>query len=161
MKYRLLIVLAASLWGLDGILRTTLYTLPPSVVVFAEHFIGFVILSLILIFQHPKASRRFKSGRNAYYIVIVSLFSGVVGTMAFTAALARVQYIPVSIVFLIQKLQPIFTIIAAHIVLKERPARTFWYYATIALVAGYFMTFPQGVQIDANTQLTYTILRTK
>ena len=45
----LFIILAAFLWSLDGLLRVSLYSLPPIVVVFWEHFIGFLILLPVLL----------------------------------------------------------------------------------------------------------------
>ncbi len=43
-----LIVLAAVLWGLDGILRRSLFSLAPIIIVFYEHLIGAIIIVGIL-----------------------------------------------------------------------------------------------------------------
>jgi hypothetical protein len=40
----LFIIIAALLWSGDGILRISLYALPPSVVVFYENLLGAIIL---------------------------------------------------------------------------------------------------------------------
>ena len=44
----LFIIIAALLWSLDGLLRRGLYSLPPSVVVFYEHLVGFAILLFLI-----------------------------------------------------------------------------------------------------------------
>lgn len=145
--YQLFIVIAAMLWGLDGILRRQTYSLPATVVVFWEHVIGLAVLLIIWAFFkiRKKAPDWHIKGKDALVaIVIVGLLSGVVGTVAFTAALQQVQFIPLSVVFFVQKLQPVFTIIAARFILKEKPPFLFWMWALVALMASFFLTFPSG-----------------
>ncbi len=138
----LLIFIAAILWGLDGILRRSLYGLPPISIVFFEHLIGLIILAPFL-WKAWKSERLEK--KEWYALGVVALLSGVLGTLFFTTALLKVNFIPFSVVFLIQKLQPIFAITMAWIVLKEAPTKQYWAWAALALVAGYFVTFPMGV----------------
>lgn len=154
--YQAFIVVAAVLWGLDGLLRSKLYAVQPAVVVFGEHIIGLVLLSLIIaVKRHPIDLSGF-SKKMLFAAFFVSLFSGLIGTLAFTSALARVNYIPFSIVFLIQKIQPVFTISAAYFFLREKPSKYFLAWAFLAILAGIFMTFPGGhVRIDS--QSPYTI----
>ncbi|MDA1079642.1 MAG: DMT family transporter, partial [bacterium] len=77
--------------------------------------------------------------------VAVALLSGLLGTLWFTAALVKVNFISLSVVFLLQKLQPLFAISTAHIFLKESLPKSFILWAGLALVAAYFVTFPGGV----------------
>jgi drug/metabolite transporter (DMT)-like permease len=136
-----LIFIAAILWGLDGILRRALYGLPPISIVFFEHLIGLIIIAPFL----WRAWKAEKLERKEWYALgVVALLSGVVGTLFFTTALLKVSFIPFSVVFLIQKLQPVFAVTMAWVVLKERPCGTYWLWASIALMAGYFVTFPMG-----------------
>src|SRR3989344_1388403 len=138
----LLIFIAAVLWGLDGILRRSLYGLPPATIVFYEHLIGAILIAPFL----WKAWKQETLGKNEWTaLALVSLLSGVLGTLFFTTALLKVNYIPFSVVLLLQKLQPIFTIITAWIVLGEMPGRRYVPWAALALIAGYFVTFPNGV----------------
>lgn len=137
-----LIFIAAVLWGLDGILRRSLYGVPPATIVFYEHLIGAILIAPFL----WKAWKEEALGKNELTALgLVSLLSGVLGTLFFTTALLKINYIPFSIVFLLQKLQPIFTIITAWIVLGERVSSRYLPWAVLALVAGYFMTFPNGM----------------
>ncbi|MFZ2887348.1 MAG: DMT family transporter [Minisyncoccia bacterium] len=138
----LLIFIAAILWGLDGILRRSLYGLPPITIVFFEHLIGLIIIAPFLF----KAWRKEKLEKKEWLALgTVSLLSGVLGTLFFTAALLKVSFIPFSVVFLIQKLQPIFALAMADFVLKERVTQKYIGWAGLALVSGYFITFPMGV----------------
>ncbi len=138
----LLIVIAALLWGIDGILRRSLYTLPPITIVFFEHLIGFVIL-FPFIWKSFKTEKLSKKEWSA--IVFVALLSGLLGTLWFTTALLDTMFISFSVVFLLQKLQPIFAITTARIFLKERVGKGYRMWALLALVAAYFVTFPNGV----------------
>src|SRR3989344_3940091 len=108
----LLIVIAASLWAFDGIIRRSLYILPPVVIVFFEHLVGALIL-LPFFFKDLFISKS-KLGRKEFLaIVFVSLLSGLLGTLWFTTALLQTQFISFSVVYLLQKLQPIFAVGAA------------------------------------------------
>lgn len=138
----LLIFAAAILWGLDGILRRSLYGLPPITIVFFEHLIGLIIIAPFL-WKAWKAEKLEK--KEWYALGVVALLSGVLGTLFFTMALLKVNFIPFSVVFLIQKLQPIFAVAMAWIVLKETPSSRYVLWAAPALLAGYFVTFPMGV----------------
>jgi drug/metabolite transporter (DMT)-like permease len=138
----LLIFIAAVLWGLDGILRRSLYGLPPATIVFYEHLIGAILIAPFL-WRAWKEETLHKNEWTA--LTLVSLLSGVLGTLFFTTALLKINFISFSVVFLLQKLQPIFTIITAYLVLGEAPGRKYLPWALLALVAGYFVTFPNGV----------------
>ena len=135
----LFVICAALLWSFDGILRRGLYSLPPSVVVFYEHLVGLIILLFLIPKWLPDFRRMTKKEWLA--ISIVSLFSGALGTIFYTAALGKVNYIQFSVVVLLQQLQPIWAISAAAILLKEKITKKFVLWAVVALVAAYFVTF--------------------
>lgn len=143
----LLIVIAASLWAIDGIVRRNLYSLSPGIIVFFEHFIGSILLLPIV----AKSFRKEKLNKKEWTAMgVISLFSGLLGTFLFTSALQMTHYISFSVVFLLQKLQPIFAIITARILLKEQINKKYGVWAGVALVAAYFITFPNGV-VNLNT----------
>ena len=73
------------------------------------------------------------------------MFSGVLGTLWFTTALLKTNFISFSVVYLIQKLQPIFAISAASIFLKEKVSKSYIKWAVLALLAAYFVTFKNGI----------------
>ena len=137
----LLIVIAASLWALDGIIRRSLFSLPSITIVFYEHLFGAIILLPYLIFAFRKEGL---TKKEFFLLLFISMFSGVLGTLWFTTALLKTNFISFSVVYLIQKLQPIFAISAAAIVLKEKITRSYIKWAVVALVAAYFVTFKNG-----------------
>jgi len=142
----LFIIIAATLWALDGILRRSLYTLPPLTIVFYEHLIG----SLLLIPLFLKEKKIQYTLSLISLLVLVSLLSGLLGTLWFTTALIKVNFISFSVVLLLQKLQPLFATSAAVIFLKEKITKRYAIWAILAIIAAYFVTFKNGV-VNAGT----------
>jgi drug/metabolite transporter (DMT)-like permease len=136
------IIIAALLWAFDGLIRQHLYTLPPITIIFFEHLIGLIILSPF-VFKYVLETKLGK--REWWLLVLISVLSGLLGTLWFTTALGKVHFISLSVVFLLQKLQPIFAISTAVVFLNEKFEREYLLWAPIALVAAYFVTFPNGV----------------
>lgn len=143
----LLIVIAASLWALDGVIRRSLFILPPIIIVFYEHLVGALILSPFFI-KDLKTEKIDKKSLIA--ITFVSLLSSLLGTLWFTTALLMTNYISFSVVFLLQKLQPLFALFFARIILKEKLSKKYLVWAVPALIGAYFVTFPQGT-VNLNT----------
>lgn len=138
----ILIIVAALLWAIDGVIRRNLYTLPPITIIFFEHFIGLIILSPF-VFKYVLETKLTK--REWWLIVLIAILSGLLGTLWFTTALLKVHFISFSVVFLLQKLQPIFAITSASIFLKEKFEKKYIVWAVLALVSAYFVTFPNGL----------------
>ena len=137
----LFIGLAAALWALDGITRRSLYHLSPIIIVFYEHLIGAVLLAPFV----PAILKNQKLTKQVVVIgFVVALFGGLLGTLWITTALASVNFISFSVVFLIQKLQPLFTITSAALLLGEKISRRYLKWAALAVVAVFFVTFPNG-----------------
>ncbi|CAN5187452.1 DMT family transporter [soil metagenome] len=136
----LFVIIAALLWSGDGILRAGLYSLPPTVVVFYEHILG----ALVLLFFFPLWIKDVRKLNRKQWLAIgiVSLISGALGTVLYTAALGKVQYTQYSVVVLLQQqLQPIWAILAASLLLKEKVTKRFILWALVALAAAYLVTF--------------------
>lgn len=135
----LFIIIAALLWSLDGLLRVSLYSLPPAVIVFYEHVLGAVILLLFAgkwFADLKKLTRKEWTAMGA-----VALFSGALGTIFYTSALQNINYSQYSVVVLLQQLQPIWAILAAAFLLKEKITKKFIGWAALALIAAYFISF--------------------
>ena len=136
----LFVIIGASLWGVDGIiLRPSLYGLPVPLVVFIESTIVAVILSPYFIGKFP--SLKALNYKDWLTFFLVALLGGAIGTIAITKALFFVNFVNLSVVILLQKLQPIFAITLAAIFLKERLAKIFFLWAALAITGAYFMTF--------------------
>lgn len=135
-----LVVIAASLWAVDGIvLRPALFNLPVPLVVFIESSVVTVLVTPFLI--RSLSSLKNLNQKDWLAFLGVSLFGGAIGTMAITKALFYVNFVNLSVVILLQKLQPVFAIILATILLKEKSPKEFFVWAGFAIIGAYFMTF--------------------
>ena len=136
----LFVIVAASLWGVDSIvLRPHLYTLPVPLVVFLESLIVAILLIPIL-FKKFSDLKNLQT-KDLLAFMGVALFGGAIGTMAITKALFYVNYVNLSVVVLIQKLQPVFALILASILLKEKLPKRFFIWAGLAIAGAFLMTF--------------------
>lgn len=145
----IVIIIAAVLWALDGIvLRPALYSLPVSIVVFIEHAISFALMIPFFIAERRELKKMDKGDWGAFFWV--AIFGGVLGTMLITKALFYVNFVNLSVVVLIQKLQPVFALILAWLILKEKLPKQFWRWAIAAVVAAYVITF-DGLIPNFNT----------
>lgn len=139
----LAIIFAALLWSVDGLMRRYLYELPAMVIVFSEHFIGFLVTLPWLIKYWDKVKQL--NQRTWMSIFWVAIFGGIAGTFFYTKALGFIYYINFSVVVLLQKFQPIFAILLARMILKERLQGRFYLWAILAMIGGYFVAFPNAV----------------
>lgn len=134
------VIFAASLWGLDGIvLRPALYSLPVVLVVFIESSIVTILLSPLFFKKLPEI--KLLANKEWMLFFLIALLGGAIGTMAITRALFYVDFVNLSVVILLQKLQPVFAITLAGIFLKEKLPRRFFYWSAIAITGAYLMTF--------------------
>jgi len=138
------ISIAATLWGLDGVVLTPrLYNLDVSFVVFILHALPFVIMQSFLYRQY-RYLKQFTI-QDIIILVLIALLGGALGTISIVKALFLVNFKELSIVVLLQKLQPVFAISLAAIILKERLNKYYVLWALIALLGGYFLTFGLSV----------------
>lgn len=135
-----MVSLAATLWAVDGIvLRPYLFNLPVPLVVFIESTIVAIILT-------PFFYKDFNLIKNIHRkdwisFLGVAFFGGALGTMAITRALFFVNYVNLSIVIFIQKLQPVFAIVLAALILKEKLTAEFLFWAALSILGAYIITF--------------------
>ena len=136
----LLIILAATSWSFDGMLRRAL-SLPALTIVCYEHLLGLLIL-LPLLYRNRHECRGLAS-KDWLALCWVALMGGLVGTWCYTQALAQVKYISFSVVVLLQQLQPIFAILLAWAFLKEKITKSFIAWAAVAIGGAYLISFPE------------------
>lgn len=136
-----LVCFAASLWGFDSIVLTPrLFKLKVPFVVFVLHFIPFLAMSIFIGKREMKNIASLPKKDLVYYF-LVSLFGGSLGTLSIVKALFLVNFEHLTVVTLLQKSQPIFALILARIILKEKLKNNFLFLVLLALVGGYIMTF--------------------
>lgn len=137
----LLIMTAAFLWAVDALIRTPLTkTLSASTIVFYEHLIGLLVLSPLFIKSLGILKKvTIKTWGN---VLLLSLVSSVAGTILFTQALAS-SFATFDFItpLLLQKLQPLMVIALSAIILKEKIQKDYIFWAILALVGSYLMSF--------------------
>ena len=135
----LAVIFAALLWSADGFLRQELYSISSFLVVTLEHAFGALLFLPFLIKTWPEIK---KLGQRGWISILwISICGGILGTYFYTKALSYVDYIDLSVVVLLQKLQPIFAISLAAIILKEKLTQRFIGLALLAMLGGYLVTF--------------------
>ncbi len=148
-----LIGVASALWGLDGVVLTPrLSNINVVFVVFILHALPFVFMNIFLYKRYSELKKLDKTA--IYSLIAVSIFGGVIGTVAIVKALFLVNFQQLSVVVLLQKFQPVFAIILAAIFLKEKLSKNFLMWGTVAIIAGYFLTFgfkAPNLEADKNT----------
>ncbi len=144
---------SAILWGFDGVVLTPrLQGLDVGYVVLMLHLIPFLLMNIFLYREYAEL----KNFQRQDYITfgLIALFGGGIGTMAIVKALFLVNFKDLSVVVLLQKLQPIFAISLASILLKEKIKKDFAIWASLAILASYFLTFglhSPSMHSDRNT----------
>jgi len=136
------VAIAALLWSLDGVfLRPKFYIFPASVIVFLEHLLGLILLSPI-IFANWK-NILIINRKTWLALLWVSFFGGLIGTLMITKAffLAIDGEASFATVIILQKLQPVFALLMARIILKEKLNNQFYWWAGLAIGASYLLSF--------------------
>jgi len=135
-----LICFSAALWGLDGVVLTPrLANLSVPFVVFLLHAIPFILMQPFLLGSYARL--RSMPLRGWLALALVALTGGLLGTLSIITALFLVDFNQLSVVVLLQKLQPLFALVLAAVLLKERVSLRFLAWATVALVGAYLLTF--------------------
>lgn len=136
-----LVCIAATMWGFDGIVLTPrLYKLNVMYVVFMLHMLPLIGMTILFGKEEIKNIKNMSLETKGYYFLI-ALFGGVLGTLSIVKALFLVNFNHLTVVTLLQKLQPVFAIVLATIILKEKIGKNFFFWAVLALISGYLLTF--------------------
>ncbi|MEY7974673.1 DMT family transporter [Saccharomonospora xinjiangensis] len=139
--------IAAALWGTDGLLRLPLAeNLPAATVVFWEH----LIIATLLLPLLPSALRALArcGPREWGAVLLIGGGASALATALFTAAFQTGD--PVTPLVL-QKLQPLFAVLAAFVVLGERLRLGYLFFAVPALAGAWLLAFadPFDVRVSA------------
>ncbi len=152
------ISISAMLWGFDGVVLTPrLYNLDVGYVVFMLHLFPFALMNIFFFREYKQLKRFTRSDLTTF--LLISFFGGAVGTLAIVKALFLLEFNHLSVVVLLQKLQPIFAILLATTLLGEKLRQHFVLWATLAIVGGYFLTFGWGLpDLDTGSNTVYASL---
>ena len=135
-----LIVTAAACWGFSSVvLLPRLCNLSTDFVVLMQNLVPLAIMSCFMFGEYANVLKLPK--RDFFLLSIIALFSGVIGILAIVKALFLVNFHQLSLVVLVQKIQPVFTVVLASIFLKERVSVKFVLWSIVALAGIYLITF--------------------
>ncbi len=133
----LLVALGAALWGTDAVLRVPLLeVMSPAAIVLSEHLV-------LLLYSAPAVALGWRVilslGSSQWIALLVIAWGGsALATLLFTAAFA---YGNPTVVILLQKTQPLFAIVLAHILLQERLRLAYWPCFAVAVLGAYLISF--------------------
>jgi drug/metabolite transporter (DMT)-like permease len=154
-----LVAIAAAAWGLDGVLRKPLATqLDAATVVLWEHLIVVLAVSAAI----PSAARAFLRCTRSEQIAIAligigaSALATALFTEAFAAAATSGDFVSPLV---LQKLQPLFAVTLAVVLLGERVRPAFAAYAAPALIGAWLLAFPRPFDVTV-AQVKVAVLAT-
>ena len=143
-----LVGLGAALWGTESAWRIPLNQLfDAEVIVFWEHVL---ILLMFLPLLLPNLGEFRKMDSKTWGYLLFSGFAGsAVGTIFFTLAL---KYGNPTVVNVVLNIQPVISTLGAYLLFHDRLARRFFLWATIAILAGVFLSVKYPTLIGVSFQ---------
>lgn len=131
-----LVGLGAALWGTESAWRIPLNNLfDAQVIVFWEHVL---ILLMFLPILLPQLGELRKIDRRSWGYLAFSAFAGsAVGTIFFTLALKNGNPTVVNVIL---NIQPVISTLGAFVLFRDRLTPRFFLFASIAIVAGIFLS---------------------
>jgi drug/metabolite transporter (DMT)-like permease len=141
-----LVGLGAALWGTESAWRIPLNELfDAKVIVFWEHVLILIMFFPILI---PCLSEMPRVRVRTWSYLLFSGFAGsAVGTIFFTLAL---KYGNPTVVNVVLNIQPVISTIGAFVLFGDRLAHRFFFYASIAILAGIFVSVAYPAMIGVS-----------
>lgn len=150
MRGAIFVSIAASLWGLEGVaLIPKLFHFKVPFVVFMLHLLPFIGMTILFGRSELENAKKLPK-KDIFFFFLVALFGGALGTLSIVKALFLMDFHHLTVVTLLQKLQPVFAIILARIVLGERIGKNFLFWSALALLGGYFLTFQFNLPVIIN-----------
>jgi len=143
-----LITVAASLWGLDALIRKPLAaTTVPTTIVFGEHV---VLVALTLPLLLPALRGLWRAGP-AYVAagIVIGAGASAVATILLTEALFTSHFDVVTI-YVLQKAQPLVAVVGAWLVLGEQPRRGFAWFLLAGVAGLWFAALPHPLAPHAH-----------
>src|SRR3989449_10722369 len=131
-----LVGLGAALWGTESAWRIALNALfDAKVIVFWEHVLILILFLPILISRFGEIPRI--HARTWGYLLFSGFAGSAVGTIFFTLSL---KYGNPTVVNVVLNIQPVISTMAAFLIFGDRLATRFFLYASIAILAGIFVS---------------------
>ncbi|MBU6152944.1 MAG: EamA family transporter [Bdellovibrionales bacterium] len=145
MRNALFVFLGAGLWATDTLFRQPLLEeISAITIVYFEHLIATLASFIWLMWFAPRDF--FMGLSQTLGAALIGVFGSVLATLCFTESFRLVNP---SVSILLQKIQPLVVIGLSWLFLGERITRTFFLWATLALISAFFLTFPEGVRLSS------------
>jgi drug/metabolite transporter, DME family len=141
-----LVSIAATMWGLDGLIRKPLsHTTTATTIVFGEHV---VLVACTLPLLVPALVSLWRAGI-PYVLAGVAIGAGAsaIATILFTQALFHGDFITVIV---LQKAQPLIAVVGAWLVLGEQPRPRFAWFLLPALAGIWLLALPHPLDPHAH-----------
>src|SRR3954453_898030 len=141
-----LVGLGAALWGTESAWRIPLNNLfDAPVIVWWEHVL-ILLMFLPILLPHLGALRNV-DGRTWSYLIFSGFAGSAVGTVFFTLALKNGNPTVVNVIL---NIQPVISTIGAFVLFGDRLTPRFFVYASIAIVAGIFLSveYPELIGVS-------------
>lgn len=141
-----LVSVAATMWGLDGLIRKPLSsTTSAATIVFGEHVV--LVACTITLLAPALVSLRRAGIRYLVAGVVVGAGASATATILFTQALFHGDFITVIV---LQKAQPLVAVLGAWLVLGEQPRRGFAWFLLPALAGIWLIALPHPLAPHAH-----------
>src|SRR4051794_39767083 len=141
-----LVGLGAALWGTESAWRIPLNNLfDAPVIVWWEHVL-ILLMFLPILLPHLGALRNV-DGRTWSYLIFSGFAGSAVGTVFFTLALKNGNPTVVNVIL---NIQPVISTIGAFVLFGDRLTPRFFVYASIAIVAGIFLSVEHPMLIGVS-----------
>ncbi|WP_041276016.1 DMT family transporter [Desulfosporosinus acidiphilus] len=146
------IALGAAMWGLDGVfIVTLLHYVTSSQIVWMEHVLLFLFAFPVLIRKRRELTNLKLNDWLA--VIFIGWGGSALASILFTAGFT---YGNPNVVLILQKLQPIFAVLLAAVILKERLRKNYWKLLISALIGAYLLTF--GLHIPSTSGNTSQLI---
>jgi DME family drug/metabolite transporter len=138
------VALGAATWGSEALFRRGLaLELPAGTIVMVEHVI-LVLITLPLLIRALPVTKTFEP-RDWISLLVIGAGASALATVLFTQAFV---YGDPNTPLLLQKLQPLFAIGGATLLLGEKLLPRFGVYLIVSLAGAYLITFPEPTDVS-------------
>ena len=136
------VTIAALLWAADAPFRQFLAKeLSAPTIVLMEHM---VIAALVFLFLGKYLGElRNLNLREWGSVIFIALGGSALATIFFTRSFMEFNFQP-TVPILLQKVQPLFAMLLAAIVLREKLVKNFWIWAAGGIFGAYLLTYPDA-----------------
>ncbi len=145
------IAIGAAMWGLDGVFIVTLLKhVTSSQIVWLEHMLLLFFAAPVLVWKRHELKGLGLNLGDWFAILFIAWGGSALASILFTAGFTHGNP---NVVLILQKVQPVFAVLLAARLLKERIVTAFWYLLMVVLIGAYLLTFGFHIPATGGTQL--------